>query len=168
MRAFVHKLYQICGYAAGVFLAAIAVATLVQVVARQMGYAIETTELSGFCMAASTFLALAYTFVNGGHVRVGIISQLVGGSISRAVEIWCCVIGIAITGFAAFHMARFTLDTWRYGDLSPGLLAMPMWIPQAGVAFGLAMMCVGIIEQATLVLTGQEPDYDTNTDSTAE
>lgn len=168
LRAIAHKLYLVCGYAAGAFLAAIAVATLSQIVARQMGRAVEMTELYGFCMAASTFLGLAYTFVNGGHVRVEIVAQLTGGKIKRGVELWCCATGIVITAFAAFQMAKFTLETWRINELSPGLLAIPMWIPQSGVAFGLAVMCIGIIEQTTLVLAGHRPDYETNTDSTAE
>lgn len=168
LRAIAHRLYKVCGYAAGAFLAAIAVATLWQIIARQMGLAVETTELSGFCMAASTFLGLAYTFVNGGHVRVGVVAQLVGGRIGRAVELWCCGVGIAITGYAACHMALFAADTWRFGELSPGMMAFPLWIPQSAVAFGLAVMCIGIIEQTTLVLAGRPADYETNTDSTAE
>lgn len=167
-RAIAHRLYLFCGYAAGAFLAAIAVATLWQIVARQMGQAVEMTELSGFCLAASTFLALAYTFVNGGHVRVGIVPQLFSGGISRGFELWCCAVGILISGYAAYHMTLFTLETYRFGELSPGMMAIPLWIPQSAVAFGLAVMCIGIIEQAGLILSGRAADYETNIDSTAE
>ncbi|MFN4173382.1 MAG: TRAP transporter small permease [Pseudorhodobacter sp.] len=168
LRSLIHRLYLVCGYAAAFFLAAIAVATLAQIIARQMGRAVETTEISGFFLAASTFLALAYTFVNGGHVRITILPNVVPRRVTRWVELWCCAVGIGITFYAALQMTLFTLETYRFGDLSPGMMAVPLWIPQTAVAVGLAVMCIGIIEQATLVLTGRPPGYESNIDSTAE
>lgn len=168
LRVYIHRLYLLCGYAAAFFLAAIAAATLLQIVARQLGHAVETTELSGFFLAASTFLALAYTFVNGGHVRITILPNLVSPRVGRALELWCCAVGCVVTGYAAWRMTLFTLETYRFGDLSPGMLAVPLWIPQSAVALGLAVMCVGIIEQATLIWAGKPAGYETNIDSTAE
>lgn len=168
VRAGLNALYLLCGILAAVFLAGIAVATLWQVVARQMGVAVETTELSGFFLAASTFLGLSYTFVNGGHVRVGLLSQSAPPGVRRAIELWCCAVGAAITGYAAVQMTLFTVETFRFGDLSPGLLAVPLWIPQSALAFGLAVLTVGILEQATLIWQGQPAGYETNVDSTVD
>ncbi len=168
LRKALHGLYLACGYAAAFFLAGIAVATLCQIVARQMGMAVETTEISGFFLAASTFLALAYTFVNGGHVRITLIGQLFPQGRNRWVELWCCAIGAFVSGYAAWQMTLFTAESYRFGDLSPGMLGVPLWIPQSAVAFGLAVMCLGILEQATLVWRGEEAGYETNVDSTAE
>ena len=168
MRYLIDKLALICGYLAAVFLAGIAVATLTQIVARQMGLAIETTELSGFFLAASTFLGLAYTFVNGGHVRIGFIAQFAPKRIRVAVEVWICSVGAFVIGFAAWHMTAFTIETYRFGDLSPGMIAAPLWIPQSGVSFGLWVLLLSILEQLTLVMTGRPAGYETNIDSTAE
>lgn len=168
LRRAAQGLYAACGFAAAAFLAAIAVVTLVQVAARQMGIAIETTEVAGFCLAASTFLGLAYTFVNGGHVRISLVSQFASPGIRRAVELWCCAVAFAVVAYAAWQMILFTLQTWDFGDLSPGLVAMPLWIPQSGVALGLVVLAVGIAEQATLILAGRGAGYETNVDGTAE
>lgn len=167
-RRFVHILATICGYLAAGFLAAIAVATLIQIVARQFALPVETTELSGFFLAASTFLGLAYTFINGGHVRVSLVSQFVSPRIRRAVELWACLVALLITGFIAWQVTRFTMETYSYGDLSPGLLAIPFWIPQSGIALGLVVFLLAILEQLCVVLRGGTPDYETNVDSTAE
>lgn len=167
-RRALRALYALCGVLAAVFLAGIAVATLYQVVARQLGVAVETTEISGFFLAASTFLGLCYTLVHGGHVRVGLISQYASPGTHRAVELWCCAVGALITGYAAYQMTLFTLETYRFGDLSPGLMAVPLWIPQSALAFGLAVLAIAIVEQATLVWRGRRADYETNVDSTAE
>ncbi|MGJ8545215.1 MAG: TRAP transporter small permease [Sulfitobacter sp.] len=159
---------RICGYLAGAFLAAIAVATLTQIIARQFGKPVDTTELSGFFLAASTFLALAFTFVNGGHVRIGLVSQFAPERLRRALEIWACSAAILIIGYATWHMSAFTLQTYQFGDLSPGFMAVPLWIPQSAVSFGLFVMLLAIIEQFTLVLAGHRAGYETNADSTAE
>ncbi|WP_371157300.1 TRAP transporter small permease [Jannaschia sp. 2305UL9-9] len=168
MRRTVHALATACGWLAAGFLAAIAVATLVQIGARQFGHPIEMTELSGFFLAASTFLGLAYTLIAGGHVRVSLVSQFVPDGVRRIVELWCCAIGLAITGFMTWQVGFFALETWRFNELSPGLLAIPMWIPQSAVAFGLAVLVLALLEQAVVVLRGQEPDYATNDDGVAE
>ncbi|WP_102110442.1 TRAP transporter small permease [Oceaniglobus roseus] len=168
MRKLLNLLYLVCGYLAAGFLALIAVVTLYQIVARQLRIPVETTEVAGFCLAASTFLGLAYTFVNGGHVRISLVAQFVGGTAHRVVELWCCAVGALISGYAAWQMTLYTLQSYDYGDLSPGLVAMPLWIPQSGVAFGLAVLTLAIAEQATLVLTGRRAGYEDNVDSTAE
>ena len=168
MRRLIKGLALICGYMAALFLAGIAVATLIQIVARQLGLAVETTELSGFFLAASTFLGLAYTFVNGGHVRIGLVAQFAPAPIRIAAEIWVCAVGAFVVGFAAWHMTAFTIETYRFGDLSPGMIAAPLWIPQSAVSFGLIVLLLAIFEQMALVVTGRPAAYDTNIDSTAE
>lgn len=168
MRRLIEQLALVCGYLAAFFLVGIAIATLTQIVARQLGQAIETTELSGFFLAASTFLGLAYTFVNGGHVRIGLMAQFAPKRVRTAVEIWVCAVGAFVVGFAAWHMTAFTIETYKFGDLSPGLIAAPLWIPQSAVSFGLIVLLLSILEQLTLVLTGQPTRYETNIDSTAE
>ena len=168
MRKKLNQLYTACGYAAAFFLAAIAVVTIVQVIARQFRVAIETTEVAGFCLAASTFLGLAYTFVNGGHVRISLVSQFLSKGANRIIELWCCALGAAIAGYAAWQMTLFTIQSYDFGDLSPGMVAMPLWIPQSGIAFGLITLTIGILEQATLILKGQTAGYEFNVDGTAE
>lgn len=168
MRKVIHRLYTLCGYAAAFFLAAIAGVTLLQIVARQLRVAIETTEIAGFCLAAATFLGLAYTFVNGGHVRISLVAQFLPQGSHRLIELWCCTVGILMTGWSAWQMTLFTIQTFQFGDLSPGMVAMPLWIPQAGISFGLIMLCVAVAEQATLIWAGKPADYETNVDGTAE
>ncbi|QIE57437.1 TRAP transporter small permease [Pikeienuella piscinae] len=168
LRSIVLNLSRICGGLAACFLALIAVATILQVVARQFGQAVETTELSGFFLAASTFLGLAYTFINGGHVRISLVSQFASERVRRPIELWACGVALAVTGFATWHMIAFTYETYSFGDLSPGLLAVPLWIPQSALAFGLLVLMLAIVEQGALVIAGRPAGYAINIDGTAE
>ena len=55
---------------------AITLVILVQIVSRWMGYIVPSTDdLSGFFLAASSFLGLAYTLKKGGHIRVSLVIQ---------------------------------------------------------------------------------------------
>lgn len=168
LRSIVRRLAVVCGYLAAMFLAGIAVATLTQIVARQLGTPIETTELSGFFLAASTFLGLAYTFVNGGHVRIGLVKQFASERWGQRIEVAVCIATAVVIAYAAWQMAEFALETYRFGDLSPGLLAVPLWLPQSAVALGLIVMFLSIIEQTAQLIAGEEPEYNTNIDSTGE
>lgn len=168
LRTTIRRLATLCGYLAAAFLAGIAVATFVQIIARQFGKPIETTELSGFFLAASTFLGLAYTFVNGVHVRISLVSEFAPKRLKHALEVWACSIGALIVGYSAWHMTAFTMETYRFGDLSPGMLAVPLWIPQSAICFGLVVMLLSILEQMTLVLRGGAASYATNVDSAME
>ena len=168
MRALLDRIYQWSGYLAAFFLAAIAVTTVVQVVGRKLGMTIEMTEMAGFCLSASTFLGLAHTFRNGTHVRVSLLIQKLSGRYHRAAELWCCAVGAAALAFVTVEFALFTWESFIYDDISPGLLAIPFWIPQSGVVLGLACLTVALVDETVSVVRGRDPVYAENADSAIE
>lgn len=162
IRPALRLLYTACGALAAVSLALIALLTIAQIIARQLGIPLETTELSGFALAASTFLGLAYSFVNGDQVRVGLTGAIASARIRRGLEIWCCAVGLGLTLYAAWQVALFAHDSFTYGDLSPGMMAVPLWLPQSTLVIGLVVMAIGFVEQLAVLVTGGMPDYLAN------
>ena len=66
-----NKLYKFSGYLAAFFLILVAVFILIGISSRIFGFYIRgLAEYSGYCMAAASFYALAFTFVEGGHIRI--------------------------------------------------------------------------------------------------
>jgi TRAP-type C4-dicarboxylate transport system permease small subunit len=61
MRRFLDSVYAVSGGLSAFFLMMIGVSILGQIIGRRFNVAFDATEISGFCMAASTFLGLAYT-----------------------------------------------------------------------------------------------------------
>lgn len=168
MRALLDRIYQWSGYLGAFFLASIAVATVVQVVARKLGMTIEMIEVAGFCLAASTFLGLAHTFRKGVHVRVSLLIRKLSGRYHRIAEFWCCAVGAAALGYVTVESALFAWESHAYGDISPGLLAIPFWIPQSGVVLGLACLTIALVDEAVSVLRGRSPVYAENADTAIE
>lgn len=165
MRSALDKLYLWSGYAAAVFLAAIAATVVAQIVGRFFGVAIDSTESAGFSMAAATFLGLAHTFKQGEHIRVTLLIGLAKGGLRQALELWAI-------GFAAAGMAYFTywaIDlvyySWAFHEISPGLLAVPFWIPRLAMALGAAILTIAMVDEFLRVLRGAVPAYEANAQS---
>ena len=66
-----NKLYKYSGYIAAIFLILVAVFILIGISSRIFGFYIRgLAEYSGYCMASASFFALAFTFVDGSHIRI--------------------------------------------------------------------------------------------------
>ncbi len=152
--------FHVAGILSALLLAAIAVLTFVQIVGRLLGYLISTgTEFGGYCMAASIFLALAWTLRSGGHIRVNLVIQRLGPAARRGVEIWCLTVGVLAMGVFAYSSIDMTWDSYVFGEVSIGIVPVPLWIPQLTMAVGTVLLEVALIEQLVLVASGREPTY---------
>ena len=75
-----NKLYKFSGYIAALFLILVAVFILIGISSRIFGFYIRgLAEYSGYCMASASFFALAYTFVEGGHIRITLFFEKLSG-----------------------------------------------------------------------------------------
>jgi hypothetical protein len=53
-----------------------------------------------------------------------------------------------------------TSFSWRFNDLSQGVIAVPLWIPQLGFAGGLVVLAIAFIDELIHVLLGGAPRYE--------
>lgn len=160
IRGALDKFYQACGYLAAAFMIGIAVAIVLQIVSRMRGVTLDATEAAGLCLAASTFFGLAHTFRRGAHVRISLIIDRFPPRFRHRVEIVNCLLGSVVVSFLAWHVTQLALQSYEYNDISPGLLAMPFWIPQTGVAIGVIAFAIALIDELFWLLTGGRPRYE--------
>ena len=155
MRAILSGLYMACGALGALFLVAIAVIVLTSIVTRLLGFSIPgLAAYAGYCMAASSFLALAYTFERGGHIRVSILLQHLDGSKHRLAELWCLAVGSALAAYLAYFSLRMVRVSIRIGDVSQAPDATPLWIPQLGMAFGATVLAIALLDRLIAVARG--------------
>lgn len=160
IRTVLDKFYQACGYLAAAFMVGIAVAIVAQIVARMRGITLDSTEAAGLCLAASTFFGLAHTFRRGGHVRINLLIERLPARARHGVEVFNCLLGAGVVSFLAWHVGQLALQSYQFNDISPGLLAMPFWIPQSAVAVGIVAFAVALIDELLWLLTGGRPRYE--------
>ena len=155
MRAALDRLYLAAGALAGLCLVAIAVLVLLSIITRLLGlYVGGLTVYAGYAMATSSFLALAYTFGRGGHIRVALFIDRFSGARRRAAELWCLAVGTCLAGYLAFYSVKMVRVSHMLGDVSEGADATPLWIPQIGMAVGAVLLALALADRLVSVALG--------------
>lgn len=95
-------------------------------------------------MAGSTFFGLSYTHVLGGHIKVSLLDGFLGPRQQRRLNFITLSFSWLVLIWAAWQFSSYAYMSWQFGDLSVGLLGIPLWMPQAVVSAGLWMFCMTI------------------------
>jgi TRAP-type C4-dicarboxylate transport system permease small subunit len=69
--------------------------------------------------------------------------------------LFLCVVGALFAGFAI----NMVLDSYAFGDVSTGMMAIPLWVPQLSMAVGAVLLEIAALEELVRVLRGEEPHY---------
>lgn len=159
-RRLLDALYDGAAYLAGGFVFAIFAIMVGASVMRELGMRTGGTDdlVAWFCAAAG-FLAMAHTFRRGDFVRVALLVERLGERRARQVEIVALSIGTMFTAFLAWAAALFVHESWDFGDMANGLIAIPMWIPQSSFVLGTLLLLAALVEELLAVVRGRRPSY---------
>ena len=161
MNTFRDKCYLASGYAAGFCIVLIMVVILVQITGRLLGFIIPSAEdISGYALAASTFFGLAYTFHQGGHIRVTLVIQKWPPRVRFVQELAVLILGFGLAAFMAYYSWHMVWESWVFGEVSHGYIPIPIWIPQIPVALGALAFCIAILDDLIAVLRKRTPSYE--------
>ena len=142
------KLYNFSGFIASVFLIFVAVFILIGISSRIFGFYIRgLAEYSGYCMAAASFFALAYTFVEGGHIRITLFLEKVSKTKKIFLEKWCLIIATYFSGYLAYYFIKMLIISYKFQERSEGADEILIWIPQTSVAIGSSIFFLCIFHQ---------------------
>ncbi len=103
------------------------------------------TEYSGYTMAAASFLALAYTFHEGGHIRVEILISRLTPKWRRFAEFWCLGVAACTSVFLAYYIARLAYFSWKFEERSEGADAVLLWKPQLIAVLGAVLLAIAVV-----------------------
>lgn len=135
-------LYTLGGVIAALFLIAILVLIVVQMMARWTGQVFSgAPDYAGYCMAAASFLAFAHALNRNSHIRVSILLNALGKS-RYWLELWCFAIGAAGATYLAWYAVKATSWSHKFNDISQGQDATPLWIPQLGMSIGAVLLAI--------------------------
>ena len=167
MRKLLDGLYLVSGGLAAAFLAVSCLIVMLQVGANLLsdlsGWLWSTpvtltvpsyAHLAGYAFAAASFLGLGYTFRTDGHIRVSVLIRSLSGRARAWLEAWClgfaCLISLFFSWAAVSHVA----DSAYFADVTPGMVAIPLWIPQSAMALGAIILSIAIIDRTVEFATG--------------
>lgn len=178
MRRSLDRLYALTLYLAAACLVLIAVLVGAQVLGRiadtllklfghpPYGFLVASlAEIAGFLLAAASFLALAATLRRGAHIRVTILLGNVPERARHALEFWVLAVGVAFVAFVTWSLAALVYDSFRFNEVSYGLIAVPLFIPQAVMLLGALVLLIALADELLRVLRGERPTFRAGEDS---
>jgi len=146
-----NKIYKFSGYVAAFFLIFVAIFILTGILSRIFGFYIRgLAEYSGYCMAAASFFALSYTFVEGSHIRITLFLEKAVGLKKYILELWCLLITSFFSGYLAFYFIKMLIISYKFQERSEGADEILIWIPQISVALGSMIFSVCVFHQLVL------------------
>ncbi len=182
MRKTLDALYLVSGWTGALFIGGIGLLVVCQVTLNLIdriaglltGTAIGLTipsyaDFTGFFLAAASFLALAHTLRQGAHIRVTLFISHLPERLGRALEFWCIGVAALISVYFSWFTAILVRESYEFHDLSPGMIAIPLWIPQSAMLIGLVILSIALIDEFVGLLRGRTPSYhDRETEATGE
>ena len=154
LRPWLDRLYDGCGGLAALFLIVLLLVIVAQMLARWTGQQFPgSTDYAGYCMAAASFFALAYTLNRGGHIRVSLLLIRLGRW-RRLGELWCFGVGTALGWYFAFYAIKAVRVSHQLNDISQGQDATPLWIPQLAMAAGTTLFAIALLDRFLQIACG--------------
>ncbi|MGL1834837.1 TRAP transporter small permease [Rhodocyclaceae bacterium SMB388] len=158
MRAVLNFLYRAVGGLAAIGMVGTLFFVATGIVSRPLGIYLRGTDAyAGYTMAACGFLALAYTFKHGEHIRVSLLLERLGARMRLVAEWFSLLVGVAITGTLAFYTARMAWFSYEFGDRSQGIDATPLWMPQMLMVLGTVVFFIALLDDLVMRVMGREP-----------
>ncbi|MGY0399330.1 MAG: TRAP transporter small permease [Ostreibacterium sp.] len=139
-------IYRLAAYCAGALLILLTLLVLYSIFARLIGaFSGGATDMAGYVMEASTFMALPYTFRSNGHIRVALLIDKLDRGKRRVFELFVLAFMLILSVYFAWYMIRLAWDSYDFGVRSEGADMILLWIPQTPVAVGTTLFAIAVL-----------------------
>lgn len=165
MRRMLDALYFAGGILAALCLLLITGLIVAQITGRTFEFVVPSANmLAGFLLGGAIFLALPYSFKAGCHIRVELATQQFSPRIRRAIDLLCHLAAAAITAYMTWIFGKMVVRSWQYGDVSDGLVGVPLWLPQGSFVIGLSLFLVALMDETMMLMIGAKRAADESGD----
>ena len=157
MRRTLDLLYTLTAFLAAASMIGIAGLILTQVILRAFGSQLQSADdFAGYALVATTILGLAPTYRHNAHIRVGLIIDRfkLGGWPRTLIERMVTGLSAILVGWAAFYSTKFVHESFIYNEVSQGLVAVPLWLPQSLMALGFIVFFIALIDDLVVDFLG--------------
>lgn len=122
-------------------------------------------EIAGYLLAVSSLLALAATLKGGVHIRVTMMLGAVGEGPRKLLEIIAFLASIAASVYLTHRLVLNAYDSWKFHEVSHGLVPVPLAWPQAAMALGAVIFTIALIDELLIVITQGRPSFRATEDA---
>jgi TRAP-type C4-dicarboxylate transport system permease small subunit len=162
MRSFLRLIDGLCGLGAALAAAAcliLAIMLVVEVITTSfMAWSQPwAVEYSGYFLAATLFAGTGWTLSQGGHIRVSVVIQLLPARGRWLADLLATAFALGLTVFVTWFMVENAARSFARNSLSSYASETPLWIPQSMLAFGWAVLALGLLARGLRLLRGEAP-----------
>lgn len=157
MRRLLDTLYAATAFLAATSLITIALLILAQVTLRLFGSQLQSADdFAGYALVATTVLGFAPTYRHNTHIRVSLILDRFrpGTAARKLIERLVTTLAAILVAWAAWVSTKFVYESFIYNEVSQGLLAIPLWMPQSFMAFGFIVFFIALLDDLIVDLMG--------------
>ncbi len=97
-------------------------------------------EATGFLVVAIVMFGAAETLRRSEHIQIDLVTNALRGRTRWVFDLWAYVCVLVFSVVFLFTAWRTVAFSWSFGEYSTGYLEMPMWIPQATMLPGAALL----------------------------
>jgi TRAP-type C4-dicarboxylate transport system permease small subunit len=111
-------------------------------------------EAAVFLLVGATFMTAAYVQEHRGHVSIEAFVGLLSPAANR-IRLW--LVDVATFLFCVFFTWKswtLTYEAWEDGQVSNSMWSPPLAIPYCLMAAGMTLLCVQLLLQIVMPLTG--------------
>ena len=156
MRKWLDRLYLASAWLAGLCMVGVLAMVALTIASRLFGFSATGSDAyAGYATAGAGFMALASTLKRGEHIRVTLLLGALKGRAHKALEVLVLAIATLLAGFLAFYSVHLAWQSWEINDISVGIDATPLWIPQILMALGTVIFFIAFADELVLELMGK-------------
>jgi TRAP-type C4-dicarboxylate transport system permease small subunit len=178
MRRFLDGLYVVSLWASAACLAGIALLVGAQLAGRLIDGALtlvgleplglivlSLAEISGYTLAAASFLALAPTLKAGAHIRITMLLAALPETKRRFLELWAFGCAAVASGYITWQLTKFAWVSYQFNEVSPGVVRVQLFVPQAMMALGALILTIALIDEIVIVYRRGMPSFRADEDA---
>jgi TRAP-type C4-dicarboxylate transport system permease small subunit len=160
VRRALDTIYLGSAYLGGFSTVVLAAIVLAQIAGRLLNFVVPSvTQISGYLMCATIFLALAHTLAEGAHIRVDLFIGRLEKNARWRAELAILLASVLITSYFTVFVVDLTWESFVTGERSDGLLGVPYVIPQGAMTIGLLIFLVRLIEEIVILVQTGRPAH---------
>ncbi len=115
--------------------------------------------LVGHGVAATTFLALGWALERGSMIRISVVTRRLRPVARAATEAFAIIATEMLVLGLMYYQWRTVAKLWLRGSVSQHYFPIPLWIPEAILFIGLALLALQLLVKfCRLVALGVERD----------
>lgn len=172
MRTFLDRLYLATGWLSAICFLVIGGMVAVQLcgrvvddVMRKVGlspYGFQIpglAEIAGYLLATASLLALALAFKSASHIRITMLLNAMGPRARFVAELFALTTSAACAAYMTWRIGALTVDSWRFNEVSYGLVPVPLAYPQAAMTLGLVVFTIAILDELVITIRTGRPSF---------